>query len=70
MHSLNINMNLERAQNILLGVGVFLISGGMGRTVCKESNNKIDKCAKAQLGLGFSATSLLGALMTFRALRN
>ena len=63
-------MDTNRLHNLLTGSALVLISSGVGRTVLKDTNTKIDRCARYNLSLGLSSSSFLGLLYLYKAWRN
>ena len=59
-----------RLHNLLTGSALILISNGLVGTLLRESNTKIDRCAKYNLGLGLSSSSLLFILYLYKSWKN
>lgn len=62
-------MNLERASNYLMGTSLALVSSGMHRSVTKSTSPTLDNCARSQLRLGLSLSSIAGLLLIYKTYR-
>ena len=62
-------MNLERVSNYLMGTSLALVSSGMHRSVTKSTSPTLDNCARSQLKLGLSLSSIAGVLLVYRTYR-
>ena len=62
-------MNLENVNNYLLGSSLALVSSGMYRSVTKSTSPTLDNCARSQLRLGLSLSSIAGLLLVYRTFR-